>query len=169
VIDLAAHPQTPCAAVRSVRAGVARAAQGLLTVRYRIEGELERLRIPAPRTPAIGKRLWQHTCCEIFLAPSDARAYREFNFSPSGEWAAYAFRSYREGLPFGTPDPQIALRRSPHELELQATIAVEPGRLRVALSAVIEGEDGALSYWALRHPPGKPDFHHRDAFALELD
>jgi hypothetical protein len=34
---------------------------------------------------------------------------------------------------------------------------------------VIEEIDGALSYWALRHAPGKPDFHHRDAFALELD
>jgi hypothetical protein len=33
---------------------------------------------------------------------------------------------------------------------------------------VIEAADGSLSYWALRHPPGKPDFHHRDAFALEL-
>jgi hypothetical protein len=28
---------------------------------------------------------------------------------------------------------------------------------------------GALSYWALRHPPGKPDFHHPAGFALELD
>jgi hypothetical protein len=41
--------------------------------------------------------------------------------------------------------------------------------LRVALSAVIEEEGGMLSYWALKHPPGKPDFHHPDAFALELE
>ena len=33
----------------------------------------------------------------------------------------------------------------------------------------IEDEAGALSYWALRHPPGKPDFHHPAGFALELD
>jgi hypothetical protein len=26
-----------------------------------------------------------------------------------------------------------------------------------------------LSYWALRHAAGKPDFHHRDAFAMPLD
>jgi hypothetical protein len=36
------------------------------------------------------------------------------------------------------------------------------------VSAVVETLDGALSYWALRHPPGKPDFHHADSFALEL-
>jgi hypothetical protein len=33
---------------------------------------------------------------------------------------------------------------------------------------VVEEKDGLLSYWALNHPPGKPDFHHPDAFVLEL-
>jgi len=33
---------------------------------------------------------------------------------------------------------------------------------------VIEEKDGAKSYWALAHPPGAPDFHHRDCFAIEL-
>jgi hypothetical protein len=41
--------------------------------------------------------------------------------------------------------------------------------IRLGLSAVVEATDGGLSYWALRHPPGKPDFHHIDAFALQLD
>jgi hypothetical protein len=38
----------------------------------------------------------------------------------------------------------------------------------VGLSAVIEETNGRKSYWALCHPPGKPDFHHPDCFALEL-
>jgi len=38
----------------------------------------------------------------------------------------------------------------------------------LALSAVIEEAKGNKSYWALVHPPGKPDFHHRDSFAYEL-
>jgi hypothetical protein len=138
-------------------------------VRYRIEGDLERLRIPAARAPAVGQRLWQRTCCEIFIARAGTAAYREFNFSPSGQWAAYAFQDYREGAPFAISEPKIALRRSPGELDLQASIPADEGKLRVALSAVIEHADGGLSYWALRHPPGKPDFHHPDAFALELD
>jgi hypothetical protein len=33
----------------------------------------------------------------------------------------------------------------------------------------VEDRSGSLSYWALRHAAGKPDFHHPDAFALELD
>ena len=44
-----------------------------------------------------------------------------------------------------------------------------PHLLALVVSAVIEDDSGALSYWALRHPPGKPDFHHPDAFAMELD
>jgi tRNA modification GTPase len=55
-------------------------------------------------------------------------------------------------------------------LELEALIALgEEARLSLALSSVVESAQGELSYWALRHPAGKPDFHHPDSFALELD
>jgi hypothetical protein len=141
----------------------------MLTAAYRIEGALERLRIPAPRTAAPAERLWQHTCCELFIADVGSGAYREFNFSPSGDWAAYAFRSYRDGASFALKDPRIAVRRAPERLELDASVPVEPAHVRIALCVVVEDAEGALSYWALRHAPGKPDFHHRDAFALELD
>ena len=53
-------------------------------------------------------------------------------------------------------------------------LRVEPGIFpdtgsKLALAAVIEEVDGTKSYWALRHPPGKPDFHHPDCFALTLE
>jgi hypothetical protein len=170
---LHAHPDTPCDAVRAVHARAERAGEGLLQVRYRIEGELARLRIPAPgrrgRRVEAGERLWEHTCCELFVAPAADAAYREYNFSPSGEWAGYAFERYREGARAALPEPGIAVRRDAGGLELEARVAVQPGRLRVALCAVIEDQAGALSYWALRHPAPKPDFHHPGAFALELD
>ena len=168
LVDLVAHPDTPCAGVRSLRAGVARAPEGL-AVHYRIEGDLERLRIAAPGRRAPGERLWEHSCCEIFVAAAGAQAYREYNFSPSGQWACFAFQRYREGRPVPTPDPGIAVRRSPDRLELEAGIPAPPGKLHIALCAVIEDREGVLSYWALRHARGKPDFHHAEAFALELD
>ena len=68
------------------------------------------------------------------------------------------------------------MRRAADGFELDAVIspdhlsAIAPhARLSLALSAVIEEEDGTISYWALKHPPGKPDFHHPDAFALEIE
>jgi hypothetical protein len=99
--------------------------------------------------------------------------YREFNLSPSGQWAVYGFRGYRDGgQRDGGVAPRIVVRRSPHRLELEAQIdrdvLTQHRSLRLGLSAVVEDAGGALSYWALQHPPGKPDFHHVDSFALQL-
>ena len=100
--------------------------------------------------------------------------YREFNFSPSGEWATFVFSDYRDGAEMETEfSPGIVVRNSRDRLELDAVIcqdSLPQGRpLRLGLSAVMEAADGTLSYWALRHPPGDPDFHHIDAFALQMD
>ena len=72
--------------------------------------------------------------------------------------------------------PRIATHVEGSLLELAASVPLEAmsrahlhAPLRIALSAVVETEDGALSFWALRHPPGKPDFHHAEGFALRLE
>lgn len=161
---LVRHPETPCAALRGIEASVVRAGNDL-RVAYVLQGAVDRLRLPPPRAPRAADRLWQHTCCELFVAHG-LPAYREFNFSPSGEWAAYAFERYREGSPLTIADPRIEVQRDHERLKLTATI--QANARTIGLSAVIEEEDGVLSYWALKHAPGKPDFHHPHAFALEL-
>ena len=153
--------------MESIEAAVERAGQ-TLRFAYRIRGDLSRLRIPPPAPPGIGTNLWQHTCCEAFVGERGTPSYREFNFSPSGEWAVFAFTAYREGRPIDE-DAHVSVRGSGDELLLNAEISVSRKPVTIGLSAVVESSDGALSYWALRHPPGKPDFHHPDAFALELD
>jgi len=175
---LVCHPEHPSDAVRSIAARLGRTPDGALAVTYVIEGALARLRIPPPRAPRIAERLWQHTCCEVFVARHGEPAYHEFNLAPSGEWAVYAFRRYRDGqlLADETLDPRIATRAAPERLELDALIRLDRlsptlvrAGLSLALSAIVEDDSGALSCWALKHPPGRPDFHHPDAFALELD
>ena len=113
-----------------------------------------------------------------FIARKGLPGYHEFNLSPSGEWAAYAFERYRmprAGACLEELEPQVAVRGSAGKLELDALIrldrlsAMHPGaQLSLALSVVTEDQDGLLSYWALRHAPGKPDFHHAEGFALKL-
>jgi hypothetical protein len=136
------------------------------------------LRLPLPRLPRRADRLWEHTCFESFVSAKGESGYYEFNFAPSGEWAAYAFRSYREGAPLVDEElaPCISVGREGDSLHFEATLrldrlpTIRPGVvLRLALSAVIEDDRGMLSYWALKHPPGKPDFHHPDAFTLEIE
>jgi hypothetical protein len=170
MLSLERHPESRGRAVRSVRASV-RASPQSLSISYVIEGELAAVKIPAPRPPRRAERLWQHTCCELFIARKSDPAYHELNFSPSGEWALYQFARYREPAPLAVEgiEPEIRVRRGERKFELEALVKMHGFGCSLALAAVIEEHDGALSYWALKHAPGKPDFHQRDAFALELD
>jgi hypothetical protein len=176
-VTLMRHPESRSAVVRSVGASVRRGLGGTLAITYSIEGELARLRVPPPRPPRIAHGLWQYTCCECFIAVKGLPGYHEFNLAPSGEWCAYAFAKYREGGPLADEalNPRIAVRSCAGRIELDASIpldrlsAIHPhASLALALSAVVEDEDGVLSWWELTHLPGKPDFHHPDAFALDL-
>jgi hypothetical protein len=166
---LICHPDSPSRTVKGIDVELVREAHGLW-LRFYIDGSLDALALPTPAEPVRKDGLWQSTCLEAFVRDAAGGGYREFNFSPSGEWAAYRFASYREGmekleLRFG---PDIGLDASDSHLALEATIPVEAGDHRFGLSAVIEETDGTKSYWALAHPPGKPDFHHPDCFALYL-
>src|SRR5262245_35897185 len=108
------HLAVPCAALREIRVSIERKPESL-QVAFALEGEIDRLRIPAPRPPRVAERLWQHTCCEVFIARDGG--YREFNFSPSGEWAAYQFARYREGGAVQIPDPRISVKRTAQRME----------------------------------------------------
>ncbi len=171
---LACHPQSSSQTVREIDVVVEKSKTGSLKLTFRLLGDVSGLRIPETRSPRRADHLWQRTCFEAFVMAGEGPEYREFNFSPSGEWAAYAFQSYRNGGVLARElSPGIVVRKSMDRLALDAEISrdlLAQGRpLRLGLSAVVEDVDGILSYWALRHPSGKPDFHHTDAFALQLD
>lgn len=176
-IDLSCHPSTRNGAVRAIQVLVRRSANAELQLTYRLDGDLPHIRIPSPGAPRIGTELWRHTCFEAFIALQGQPAYHEFNFSPSGEWCAYTLSGYRNGTPAADEmmRPHIAVNSTSSRLELDALIrldrlsVVHPRAvLRIGLSAVIEAGDRTLSYWALRHPTDKPDFHNADSFALLL-
>jgi hypothetical protein len=174
---LVCHPASCDEAVRAISVSARRAGAKELVLSYTIEADVAQLHVPPACVPRMGQDLWRHTCCECFIALKNEPAYHEYNFSPSGEWAAYAFLKYREGgaLADASLRPQITVRKFQDRIELDAAIALErlSDRYRenvvmLALSAVIEDVEGGLSYWALAHPEGKPDFHRREAFTLEL-
>ena len=176
-IDLRCHPSTRPETVRAIEVRVRRSASAELVMTFRLDGDIRRIRVPSPGVPRIAKQLWRHTCFEAFIAVQGQPAYHEFNFAPSGEWTVYAFSAYRNGGPLADEmmRPHIAVRSSDSRLELDARVrldglsVVHPrASLRIGLSAVVEASDG-LSYWALRHPAGKPDFHAADGLALVLE
>lgn len=169
---LIAHPAHPPLKVRAVSARITGFYPDWLTMRWRIDGS-ESLIVP----PFAGRRradgLWRTTCFELFIRPVAGDAYVELNLSPSERWAAYDFAAYRAGMserPFPR-DPVCTIRRGGTTAIFDAAVPVAglPALpWHCGLSAVIEEDGGTRSYWALRHPEGDPDFHHRDCFALPV-
>jgi hypothetical protein len=177
-VHLHPHPATLEAAIRALTVSVRRTSE--LRLRFRLDGAIGSLRIPEScASPGHADGLWEHTCFEAFLAAAGSPRYWEFNFSPSGEWARYGFRGYRDRMTTPAlaelPPPSMEWAVTGGSLELEAGIPLARSSdlaaapLRVALAAVVEARDGGRSYWALRHPPGKPDFHHPDGFAILLE
>jgi hypothetical protein len=176
-LPLLAHASAP-AAVHAVEGAVALAGPGQLAVHWRLTAQLGRLRIPesGPVRFAIG--LWEHTCFELFARTPGSSAYCEFNVSPSRSWAAFAFSDYRIGqIPLqDLAPPGVTVSAASGMLTVESLITLPPALaggppspLDVALAAVIEDADGALSYWALAHPGGRPDFHHPGSFSARLE
>lgn len=170
-------PDTPGAAVTGIAVDVARSRAGCLVLGYVVTGDIGAVRMPGAAAPERTDGLWRHTCFEAFVGFSAGGGYYEFNFAPSKQWAAYRFTAYRCGMAVadGIAAPAIAVEQAPERYALQATLALHrlPGLSstapwRLGLSAVIEESSGRISYWALAHPPGKPDFHHAACFACDL-
>lgn len=167
----------PVAPLR-IDAWVETAPSGLLQFRYALRGDLSRLRLPGRAPAARAEGLWRHTCFEAFLRAGPGPGYLEMNFSPSSCWAIYAFSAYRDGM--RSPEVESPPRVSSHvEQGLLQLSAEVPGQglplsatgatWRLGLSAVIEDIDGHQTYWALAHPPGKPDFHHDTGFVITME
>jgi hypothetical protein len=175
MLQLICHPETPAVTVESIEVWTKRLENGRLWFRFHLEGQLEALELDEQRPPERTDELWRSTCFEAFLRKSGHDSYLEYNFAPSSQWAAYAFADYRSG---GTDlcvkaTPEIFLDASEGHFALETEIILAPDwqdePIDLNLTAVIEETNGTKSYWALAHPPGKPDFHHKDCFALKLE
>ena len=170
------HPDSPRGAVSQVEAYISRGNTGNLLVHYYVAGDPSLFIQGWPPHPSWKRAddLWKHTCFEAFVKPTGAEGYFEFNFAPSFAWAAYRFADYRrhrQNADILKPRPEAAYGGDFYELRAHLRLEGLPelaGDWRVGISAVIEEANGNISHWALRHPPGKADFHHADGFALEL-
>jgi len=172
--ELRPHPTTPCDAVHRFAATLETQGPHELRIRFRIDADMGRLRFPVPEAARRRDGLWQHSCFESFLRADARDAYYEFNFAPSGDWAAYRFGARRAQRSSPELDaPRLAFSRHAAGAELTADISLAAladlaaaAGIHAGVSAVIEADDGRLSYWALAHASGNPDFHDPSTFAL---
>ncbi|MEM8918831.1 MAG: DOMON-like domain-containing protein [Pseudomonadota bacterium] len=173
-LNLQCHSDTPSRVVTGVSVSPILRRNKSVELIFRVEGDVSTMVWPALCNAERTDGLWQTTCFEMFVLPGDGPSYQEYNFSPSSSWAAYQFTDHRDGM------RQLNL---PHPPDIEGLDIAEPGiwELQVSLrnppltdgdrcgfSAVVEEEGGHKSYWALAHPSGQPDFHHRDCFVHKL-
>ena len=171
------HPESHFSAATHIDVTCIRRPSNRLLLSYNVTGPMKDIRIPPIAAAARTDNLWQHTCFEAFIGASSDGAYYEFNFSPSTQWAAYRFNGYRNGMSVATEIDAVPIETcaDAERYTLQALLDLallsalpRKSALRLGLSAVTEDIRGNKSYWALAHPPGKPDFHHTDCFAYEF-
>ncbi|MDJ0735757.1 MAG: DOMON-like domain-containing protein [Nostocaceae cyanobacterium] len=147
-----------------------------LSLGYKLEGELEKIEIPAiENIPNRKNELWEATCFEFFLGIKNSSRYWEFNLSPSGHWNIYRFDDYRQGM-----EEEIAVTSLPFSVQhdsdnLLLNLEMDLGKLisekqslEVGITTVIQDKNRNITYWALTHCGKEADFHLRDSFVVEL-
>lgn len=170
--QLLAHPDHPPLGITGVEGRIIGRDANWLRVRWWIEGS-QQLVVPAFAGKGRTDALWQTTCFELYLKPLGGEAYCELNLSPSERCNAYDFDGYRAGMrerPF-PHEPECTIRQGSTFAIFDAAIPIAglPGEdCAMGLSAILEEQGGTISYWALAHPEGKPDFHAPACFTAAL-
>lgn len=154
-----------------------------LHCRFQLSGDRTRLVLPQPAPAKFQDGLWRSTCCEAFFSEASLAAphepdghYREFNFSPNGEWACYTFEQYRRpAQAMKTPAIPIRVMEDAAVWQLEADIPLDllPSSVSAYQLAMItliqapEGEATKKIHWAISHAENEtPDFHNARTYAL---
>jgi len=166
-LTLVPHPATPPArAEMALEAWIERWEDGRAELSFHLHAPTDSLVIPDKPRRGRADELWKSTCFEFFVRMP--QGYREYNFSPSGAWAAYDFTGYRDGMTKAEVEtPEIDVEDIGDKLLLDAIIDLPEGG-RFGLAAVVEEVGGTKSYWALAHGGDQPDFHGEACFAADL-
>lgn len=172
-MQLHLHPDDKAPGVGPLVGRVERDGQGGLVLHWQLETTPGSLQLPPPGAGERRDGLWHHSCFEAFVGFEDGFHYHEFNFSPSGDWAAYRFSARRQDMRDLelAAAPRSRWERSAHQLHLSAwlpPLADYRAGLRIGLYALLRLSGGAMSHWAISHPPGAPDFHHEAGRVLRL-
>lgn len=165
-------PDPPFTVWASAERSAAFGKTATLNLWFGVSSPLSRFVVP-PVSPAPARRdnLWQSTCFECFLKGDGEEAYQEWNFSPSGDWAAYDFEAEREGMELASvaSPPYLRVEDNLTWWGLGATLSIPAdAHGNIALSAVMQERGGQRHFFALHHPSDRPDFHHPDCFTARL-
>ncbi|MFS4457627.1 DOMON-like domain-containing protein [Bdellovibrio sp. HCB2-146] len=166
---------TPLSDLFKVEAEVYTETLESLLIEYKVSGPLHQLIFPVQSfVESRRDELWKATCLEAFFSTDSAAStpYIEMNCAPNGDWNAYEFSSYRQGMKASEDLKVRLIHREGSEEEVLFRVRIEGASLRgkkwASLTTILQFQDGTHSYWALKHPRPQPDFHDKGAFIAPL-
>ncbi len=142
------HPANPSVAVDGIDFSVERRSATNLRFRFEARGRIGEIILPARAAPVRTNALWERTCFEVFLRPAEFADYRELNFSPSSQWAAYAFSTHRAGMMQAAlpAPPIIEIVAGPEQLTVDVSISLDlPDEPYLMAAAAVIEESGAAN------------------------
>ncbi|HEX8513029.1 MAG TPA: DOMON-like domain-containing protein [Allosphingosinicella sp.] len=197
-LSLKPHPDTPCGALSGIAIEMARVRPLRLQIRYVLLGNIRRVRLKPRNPgdelwrhtcfEAFVRVGGEENYLEYNVSPTGHWAayrfdrYRE-GMAPATEMQCTRLETDRRTDPLD-PERRAKLKEAGfdtmerfeptfYSLKTEITLSNAMGLAvaqpwHIGLSTIVEERNGRMSYWALAHPPGKPDFHDPACFALEL-
>lgn len=168
--NLLLHSDCRPGPITSVTASLV-ATPGGCQAEFRLLGNIGAIKVPVAAMPERRDFLWQTTCFEIFWRPDGGTWYREFNLSPSSQWACYDFDDFRLNSRDAPVEAiAVACAHNDRELVLRAEISAElRDPAQVALNGIVEDLAGNIQFWALAFPDGKAEFHSEACRQLRVE
>lgn len=149
--------------------------QDSIDISFQLTGSLENILFDPPQeNHKRTDNLWQKTCFELFVKNDIDSNYWEYNLSPSGNWAIYAFESYRKGKfdELSIQGIPITTRQETNQFTLNSYITLPDKlsrqNLKIGLTTVVQDTNGDIYYYALKHTEKQPDFHVADSFTINI-
>lgn len=163
------HPDCLPGPISNITATIEETDEGC-RAKFVLMGDINSIKLPDLTLPKRRDFLWKTTCFEIFWQKEGETAYKEFNISPSLEWACYEFETFRKNSKDGLASVAIDRSSKQSELEISCLISSPLSTpARVALNAIVEDLDSNIQFWALAFPPGKAEFHSDVCRQLRLE
>ncbi|MFN8369755.1 MAG: hypothetical protein U0T83_03915 [Bacteriovoracaceae bacterium] len=145
----------------------------LLDLKYSVLGNIQNLQLEAPvLQPQRTEELWKKSCFEIFLNNNLEHDYVEFNFSSSKNWNSYIFDNYRVKNSYLQLPSFPKINTYTNDQTFTMNVSVEfnyknfnkVNQLFISPTVILQHNNNAQSFWAIKHTKNHPDFHVKDSF-----
>ena len=141
-----------------------------MKIEYEIIGDLSSYSFPKKTKQKRANELWKDTCFELFIANYSSTEYYEINTSPSTEWNAYHFTSYKKEMRESDlfSPPRISFYQSDNRytfsFEMTFRKNIFDKELLINLAVILLDKEEKRHFYSINRQNSSPDFHNRELY-----